>query len=591
MSLDALLAVAATLASVGILVLTRASAPLVFGGALTFLMLTGVLPAAEAVAGFSNTGMLTVGALFVVATGLRQTGGIQLVGARLFGHSSSVLLAQLRIMLPVMGVSAFLNNTPVVATFLPAVADWARKHRISVSRLMIPLSYAAIVGGTCTLIGTSTNLVVNGLLQRHAGTGFGFFELAWLGVPSAIIALVYVLVFSRWLLPERIPAATEPQNPKEYTVEMLVPPGSALAGKTVQQAGLRHLPGLFLVEIERRQRIIPAVGPDEVLEEGDRLVFAGVTDSVADLQSMHGLVPATDQVFKLDGERSARTLVEAVVAASADFVGKTVRESGFRNRFDAVVIAVSRGGQRISGKIGDIRLRAGDLLLIESDPGFARRHRDSREFLLLRPLGAPAALRHERAWLAWLILGFVVASSTLGLLDILTAAMAGAGLMVLAGCCSGTDARRSIDLDVLIVIACAFGLGEALYITGAAEALALGILSLTGDHPVAVLASIYFCTVLLTECITNNAAAALMFPLAMATAQSQGLDFMPFAVAVTFAASASFATPIGYQTNLMVFGPGGYRFIDYIRFGVPMNLTLGITAVMIIPKVWPLLPG
>jgi len=588
MSPDAILTLAITGLCLLALVTTAVAPAVIFGATLTLLMLSGVIEPAVAVSGFANTGLLTVAALFVVAAGLRQTGGIQVMSARMFGGSGSVTMTQMRIMAPVTLLSAFLNNTPVVATFVPAVSDWARKHRVSVSRLMIPLSYAAIFGGTCTLIGTSTNLVVNGLLVAQVGTGFRFFELAWLGIPTAIIGFTYVAVASRWLLPDRVPPAETLQNPREYTVEMLVEIASPLVGRTIVEAGLRHLPGLYLVEIDRRGRTIPAVGPDERLEEGDRLIFAGVTESIADLQRINGLVPATDQVFKLDAERSSRTLTEAVVAGGADFVGKTVRESRFRNRYDAVVIAVSREGKRIARKIGDIRLQAGDMLLLESDAGFAERHRHARDFLLLKPLEGAATLRHDRAWIAWLILAAVVTAATSGVLDMLTASMAGAGLMVATRCCSGTDARRSIDVDVLMVIACAFGLGEALARTGAAGAIASSVLSLTGDNPLMVLAAVYISTAVLTEMITNNAAAALMFPLGYAVAQSNGLEFMPFAIAITFAASASFATPIGYQTNLMVYGPGGYRFTDFLRFGLPLNLVVGATALAIIPRVWPL---
>ncbi|HEX7046407.1 MAG TPA: SLC13 family permease [Gammaproteobacteria bacterium] len=588
MNWDALIAVGTTLACLGTLIFTRVSAANVFAGALVVLLITGVLETETAIAGFANPGLLTIAALYVVAAGLRQTGAVNTLSATLFGRPRSIGLAQLRIMAPVTVLSAFINNTPTVATFVPAILDWSRKQGMSASKFLIPLSYAAIFGGTCTLIGTSTNLVVNGMLLGETGREFGFFELAWLGVPSALIGMSYIMLFSRWLLPARIPALEKLKDPREYTVEMIVEDIGPLDGRTVREAGLRQLPGLYLIEIDRDGTLIPAVGPDELLKGRDRLVFAGVTESIVDLQNTKGLLPATDQVFKLSSERAQRTLIEAVASSSANFVGRTVKESGFRKLYDAVVIAVSRNGQRINRKIGDIRLRPGDMLLLESDRGFAERHRNNRDFLLLKPLDNAASYRHERAWIAWLILAGVIVSATFGWLDILTAALAGAGAMVITRCCSGTDARRSIDLEVLIVIACAFALGEALDRTGAAHALAMNMLELTGNNPFAVLAVVYVTTVLMTEMITNNAAAVLMFPLAYAIAGSLGLNFMPFAIAITFAASASFATPIGYQTNLMVYGPGGYRFTDYIRFGAPLNIIMGVTALAIIPQVWPL---
>ncbi len=588
MNVDALIAVATTLACLAILILTRISAANVFAGALAMLLLTGVLDTRTAVAGFANPGLLTIAALYVVAAGLRQTGAISSISNTLFGRTRSTTIAQLRVMAPVTLLSAFMNNTPVVATFVPAILDWGRKQGISASKLLIPLSYAAIFGGTCTLIGTSTNLVVNGMLLDETGREFGFFELAWLGIPAALIGIAYVVLASRWLLPSRIPAMEKLKDPREYTVEMVVEAEGALHGRTIEEAGLRHLPGLYLIEIDRDGTLIPAVGPRERLKGNDRLVFAGVTGSIVDLQRIKGLVPATNQVFKLAADRAERTLIEAVASSSAAFIGKTIKESRFRNRYDAVVIAVARDGQRIDRKIGDIRLLPGDMLLLETDRGFAERHSNNRDFLLVKPLENAATFRHERSWVAWLILIGIVTTATFGILDTFTAALAGAGAMVVTRCCNAADARRSIDIEVLIVIACAFALGEALDRSGAARALAMTLLKLTGNHPFAILAVVYFTTVLMTEMITNNAAAVLMFPLAYAVAGSMELNFMPFAIAITFAASASFATPIGYQTNLMVYGPGGYRFTDYIRFGLPLNLILGVTSLLIIPRVWPL---
>jgi di/tricarboxylate transporter len=492
-------------------------------------------------------------------------------------------------MLPVTFMSAFLNNTPIVATFLPAVADWAKRQRISVSKLMMPLSYAAIFGGTCTLIGTSTNLVVDGLLksQLHL-SGFGFFELTWIGIPCAVVGILYVLIASHWLLPERRPAMAQLENPREYTVEMMVEPGSPLAGQTVQAAGLRQLPGLFLIEIERDGVVMPAVGPDVRLAGGDRLVFAGITDSIVDLQRIKGLTPATNQVFKLNAPRTARMLIEAVIAVYSPVCGKTIRDGRFRSRYNAVIIAVARNGQRLSGKIGDIELAPGDTLLLETEPEFLEQHANSRDFLLLRPIDGAAIPRHEKSWIAWTILLGLVITASANILPLLQAALLAAGLMLATRCCSLSAARRSIELEVLVAIAAAFGIGSALETSGAATAFARVLLTAAGDRPWLLLGTIYLITMILTEMVTNNAAAIIMFPLAYATTQPLGLHFMPFAVAITMAASASFATPIGYQTNLMVYGPGGYRFSDYLRFGVPLNLLMLAVSVSIIPHVWPL---
>ena len=578
-----------TFSCLGVLAVTRLAPDLVLLAGVALLLLGGVLTPEQAVSGFANEAVLTVAVLYVVAAGLRNTGAIEALIRRLFGRPRTVLGAQLRMMLPVTGMSAFMNNTPLVAAFLPAVSDWAKRQGISPSKLMIPLSYAAIFGGTCTLIGTSTNLVVNGLLESQAHLpGMSFFEIAWVGVPCALAGLLYVFIASRWLLPARKPALAQLDNPREYTVEMLLESGSPLEGQTIATAGLRQLPGLFLVEIDRDGRIIPAAGPDERLWAGDRLVFAGITESIVDLQRIRGLVPATEQVFKLDAPRTARTLIEAVIAAHSPMCGKTVRAGRFRSLYNAVVIAVARNGERIRRKIGDIELRAGDTLLLETGHEFMEQRVNSRDFLLLRPIEGASIPSHERGWIAWLILSGLVIVAALGWLQLFTAALLAAGLMIITRCCSASDARRSIEFEVIVIIAAAFGIGKALEVSGAAGSIAHTLLALAGQNPWQLLVVIYAVTMLLTETITHSAAAVIVFPLAFAASSSLGLPFMPYAMAITVAASASFATPIGYATNLMVYGPGGYRFSDYLRFGLPLNLIMWAVAVLVIPAVWPL---
>jgi di/tricarboxylate transporter len=589
MGFDAWLSIAVTLACLGALAATRLAPDIILLTGLTVLLLAGVVGPAEAFAGFSNEAVITVAALYVVAAGLRDTGAQELITRGLFGRARSVAHAQMKVMMPVAGVSAFLNNTPVVATFLPAVSDWARQQRIAPSKLMIPLSYAAIFGGCCTLIGTSTNLVVDGLLRRETELpGFAFWELAWVGVPCGLAGMAYLMFVQRWLLPDRGGAFEALADPREYTVEMIVEKGSPLDGQTVEDAGLRHLPGLFLVEIDRNGHVIPAVAPEEVLRGGDRLVFAGITESVVDLQRFKGLKPATDQVFKLSAARDRRLLVEVVVSASSRIVGRTIRESRFRNAYDAVVIAVARQGARVAGKIGDIVVEPGDTLLLETDAGFLDRYRNSRDFLLVRTIEGYRHPRHERAWAAWAVIAGVIVAASFGLTSMLVASLVGAGAMLALKCVSPNAARRSLDLEVLLVIGASYGIGRALDASGAAAAVARELMALAGNDPVVLLAAIYVSTVVLTELITNNAAAVLMFPLAYATTSALGLNFMPFAVAITLAASAGFATPFGYQTHLMVYGPGGYRFADFLRVGLPLDVLYGAVAVAVIPAVWAL---
>ncbi|HEV2111463.1 MAG TPA: SLC13 family permease [Gammaproteobacteria bacterium] len=587
MSPTAWISILVTVGCLLTLILTRIGTEMVLLAGLTILMLVGAVSPSLALSGFSNESVLTIAALYVVAGGLRETGALGFIVRRLFGRPRSTTEAQLRMMLPVSFLGAFMNNTPLVAAFLPFVSDWARQCRISPSKLMIPLSFAAIFGGSCTLIGTSTNLVVNGLLTAQTDSrGMGFFELAWVGVPCALLGIAYVLVASRWLLPNRIPAIRQMQDAREYTVEMLVEAASPLDGQSVQAAGLRHLPGLFLVEIERRGEVLPAVGPEEVLFSGDRLVFAGITESIVDLQRIRGLSPATDQLFKLDSPRHSRALIEAVIAPGSPAVGQTIRESRFRSRYAGVIIAVARGGRRIQGKIGDIVLRAGDTVLLVSGADFLERNENAPDFLLLRAVSGTAFPRHERGWVAWAILLGLIVVRGLGWLPLVTVAFLAAGLMIVTRCLSVPAARASLRADVLIAIAAAFGIGQALQASGAAAALAGGVLKAVGDDPFLLLAAIYGITMLLTEVVTHTAAAVIVFPIALAITRSLGLNFMPFVIAITMAASASFATPIGYATNLMVYGPGGYRFGDYLRFGIPLNLTMWAVAMLVIPQVW-----
>ncbi len=600
-----------------VLASTRISPDLVLIGAVLLLLVAGILDPPEALAGLANEGMVTVGLLFVVACGISETGGVTWVADRLFGRPKGTVRAILRMMLPTATISGFMNNTPVVAMLLPAVNDWAKKHRIAPSKLMIPLSYAAILGGVCTLIGTSTNLVVNGLLiqaadaQRAAGEtvlprGLGMFEVTWVGVPVALAGIAFVALLSRYLLPNRLPPMSVAADPRQYTIEMLVEAGSPLVGKSIEQAGLRHLTGLYLAEIDREGLVLPAVSPEERLRAGDRLVFVGIVDSVVELQKVRGLVPATDQVFKLDSPRPQRCLIEAVASPSCPVIGRSIRDGRFRSVYNAVVIAVARQGERIRAKVGDIILRAGDTLLLEAHPSFFEQHRNSRHFFLVSRLENSNPPRYDRSAVAMGILLAMVAvvtvcesfseaaislgswSFSLGSVSMFQGALVAAAAMIVTRCCRIDQARRAIDWQVLLAIAASFAISRGLEKTGAAHAIASTIGGLAGENPWYALVAIYGVTLLVTELVTNNAAAALMFPFALATAGEVGANPIPFVIAVMVAASCGFATPIGYQTNLMVYGPGGYRFADYLKIGLPLDLLVWAVAVAVIPLVWPL---
>tara|TARA_R110002049_G_scaffold7808_5_gene44090 strand:- start:1671 stop:3443 length:1773 start_codon:yes stop_codon:yes gene_type:complete len=588
MSADAWITLLVVLFSLSALVSNRFPPESVLVGALTCLLLAGVLDTAQALAGFSNPGLITVAVLYVVVSGLVDAGAVQALGSRLLGKPRSTVHAQTRLMLPVMGLSAFLNNTPVVAMLVPVVEEWCRRHRLSVSKLMLPLSYAAILGGCCTLIGTSTNLIIHGLVLEHTALGpMGFFDIAAVGVPLALLGFVYLITTQRWLLPERIPPLLQGNSVREYTIEFMVSTASPLIGKSVERAGLRHLPGVFLSGIWRTDNVIVAVSPEEVLHAGDRLVFVGAVNSVVDLVRQPGLVPAPENLFDLATPRSNRQLVEVVIAATCPLIGHSIRDARFRTQYDAVVIAVARNGARIEGRIGDIVLHTGDTLLLETRPVFVQQQQQNRDFLLVHPLLGEAVPRHERAWLAASILLGMVALAASGWLSMLEAALLAGGAMLVTRCTSTASARGSIDWSVLVMIGASLGLGNALEISGAASAIAASGLALVGDNPWLALLVIYALTTVLTEVVTNNAAAVLMFPIAQSAAESLGVSLWPFIVCLMMAASASFATPIGYQTNLMVYGPGGYRFSDYLRIGVPLNILLGLVTVMLAPLIWP----
>ena len=585
-------------------------ADVIFLGALGILVLAGVIAPSDAVAGFKNEGVITVGALFVVAAGLVQTGFLSRLASRVFGTADNSHAALRRVLPPLAASSAFLNNTTVVAMAMPALMEWAHKRRISPSRLLLPLSYAAILGGVCTLIGTSTNLVVHGLMkQSHVAgleSGLGMWELARVGVPIAVIGLAYLVLVAPRLLPDRKEFIEQlGETRREYLAELLVEGNCPLIGQTVQDAGLRGLPGLFLIEIERAGHLISPVGPDERLAAGDRLVFTGVVSTIVDLQKMPGLIPAADSIYEISLEaRRNRRLCEAVISIASPLVGQGIREANFRTIYDSVVVAVHRNGRRLTQKIGDIRLLPGDTLLLETGSGFATAHRNNPHFYLVSEIGEAAPVRHDRGWIAAAItVAFIVLLTMPEVLQWASAprryaqwfdeqrvtfAILAAGAMIGAGCVSAVDARRSINWSVLVTIAASFGVGAALGKSGAAHAISGAAVEVFGRWgPVSVLAGIYLVTWVLTELMSNNAAAALMFPVAVEAAHHAGVDPRAFIITIAIAASGGFLFPAGYQTHLMVFGPGGYRVSDFVKVGLPMVVIWFVLAVVLIPVAWP----
>jgi di/tricarboxylate transporter len=565
-------------------------ADILFLVAVVLLAFTGVITFDQAFSGFSNSAMLAVAALFVVAAGLRETGVMEYVGDRFLGRVQTEGTALFLMALVLIPSAMVLNNTPKVAMLVPVLLTWCRKKRISPSRLLMPLSFLSILGGTCSLIGTSTNLVVQGLLIKSNLRPMTMFEVGRVGFPCAIVGVAYLLTLGRRLLPDRKDLIEQlEESRREYLVEMLVQPGCRLVGKTVAIAGLRNLPGLYLIDIDRGGLSLGPVASDVRIEADDRLVFTGIVNTIVDLEKIPGLVPAADERYEVTPDPSrGRQLCEAVVSPSSPLVGESVRQIDFRAIYDAAIVAVHRNGARLPNKIGDIILYPGDTLLLQVGPDFSRVYRNNPDFYLVSDVEDSRPVRYQHARIAAVIFGLMIIGFVSGRIEIALAAFLAAAAMIGTGCISPGEARKSVDWPVLIAIAASFGMGRALEVSGVAALFSHYVVEFTRPFgPTATLAAIYFGTMVLNELISNNAAAALAFPFCVESAKLMGVSERPFIMAITLAASYAFASPIGYQTHMMVFGPGGYRFTDFVKVGVPLNLLMWISAVILIPMIWP----
>jgi len=561
---------------------------LIMASALVSLAACGVLTPAETFAGFSNPALIAVGTLFIVSAGLQETGALDLTIGRLLARARGVGSGLLRIGPPVAFFSAFLNNAPIVAMMTPTIGDWARRRGLSPSRFLIPLSYASILGSTTTVIGTSTTLTVAALVIDAGLPEIGFFELFPVGFPIAIAGLLYLQLASPRLIPDRRDPGEElGERRREYTGSMIVEPNCGLIDQTIEAAGLRHLPGLFLVEIDRGGRVITPVSPDQTIRSGDRLVFAGVISTIVELQRIPGLVPASEDEAPVTAKADHR-LIEAVVSVSSPLIGESIRDANFRTIHDAAVLAVHRNGEQVPGKIGEIVLRPGDTLLMQAAPGFALAHRNSPDFYLVSEIAGTSTPRRDRAWIAIAILLAMVLGASLGLYSIAVAAPMAAGLLLLTRCINGRVARGSVDWSILIVIGSGLGVAAAMHKTGAAGTVAQIVVDLTADlGPHGALAVVYLVALMLAELLHHNAAAAIMFPIAMAAATQVGANPRPFIMAIALAGCCAFASPVTYQTHLIVYGAGGYRFTDFVRAGLPLDLVCAAIAITAIPMVWP----
>lgn len=555
-----------------------------FIAALMLLLVTGVLDPGVALSGFSNEAVFTVAALFVVAIGVQQTGALGFIDMIIFREKDDIRKVGAKMMGGTAALSAFLNNTPIVAMLIPHVQAWADKKGVSPSKLLIPLSYLAIVGGMCTLIGTSTNIIVSGMMVNAGMEPMGLFELSVIGVPVAILVFLWFMLAGLGLMPDRKKRSLTTEKNKSvseaYQFDYKVPQNSPLSGKTVEEAGLRALESVFLIHVQRKKHIV-AVGPGFILESEDVLTFRGTHDEVHKVATAKNLSPAIPG----GGEKAnSLPLFEAVISDSSPFVGKTLKELKFRERFKGVVLAIQRKEEQIHGALGNTALKTGDLLLIESKTDFDERYaRNNQYFYLVRRKGKGFPNYQGKSKLALGVILLMLLLVGIGVLPMVTAALLAAMAMLIFGCVQKEQLVHAIHPPILIVIATAIGIGKAVETSGLASAIADGIFGdIENVHPVVLILLIYLMTNLFTEFITNNAAAVLMFPLGIAIAEQVGIPVRAAALTVAVAASASFMTPIGYQTNLMVMGAGGYKFSDYTKIGFPVTIIVMAVTVTVI---------
>jgi len=612
MTLEAWITLFTIAAIVVALTLKRRIGPdLVMSGGLVVLMFTGVVGWEDATLGFASQPILMVAALFVVAAALQETGGIELIGRKMLGRPSGLVTAQLRMMMPVAAMSAFMNTTPIVAMYLPMISDWAKRLRIQPSKIFMPLSFSSILGGQISMIGTGSNLIIMMLFikwwqdpptwvsELHVGPPSGalsFWGPAWIGIPVAILGMGFIVLTTKWLLPNRAPTIGLKNDHRLYEIKMQVKKNSPIIGKSIEQAELRGLEGLYLSAIVRADQIIHAVTPEFILLEDDKLLFVGDVESVVDLRKIRGLVPAAKELKDIDGRDITRTMVEAVIASRSSLVGQRVKNSQFRSTYNGVILSIHRKGRPIKQKIGDIVLEVGDTLLIESDNSFLRTWRHSQDFYLVSQVDNSRSPLHNRAWVSLAILGLLVVlltTSTYFDLSLIAVVWFCGLLMIATGCINGPAARQAINIQVLIVIGAAMGIGQAVDQSGLAITVSTALLDFTHSLNVGnygSLFAIFVLTSIAAQLMTNYGAAVIMFPIVIGAAEGLGVSPYPFVFTMMSAAGCNFLTPVTYQTNLMVYGPGGYTFMDFPRLGLPLTILVAIIATTIAPIVFPFIP-
>lgn len=559
---------------------------------MALLLVTGIVTPAEGFAGFSNSATVTVGAMFVLSAGLARTGLLNHVGLALGRLARGRFwLGLMALMLVVGSMSAFINNTAAVAIFLPIALTVAAQSQTSPSKLLIPLSFASMFGGVCTLLGTSTNILVNAIAVQHGLAPFGVFEFASLGLVFFVVGIVYMGAIGVRLVPaRRAPGElTDTYGMSQYLTEVTVEATSPSVGQPLHRAPLVRDLDLDVLRIRRGERTLVVPLPDVVLQAGDVLRVRSDVAKIRDLQRREGVsLKARAGWHDADLERDDTVLLEVVVRPGSMLDGRSLAEARLRNTLGVTALAVRHRDQLLHERLGHTRLIAGDVLLLEVPRSRLEQLKQHEGFVLVSEVVLPR-FRPDRVAAAIAIMVAVVVAATIGLAPIAVTATAGCVLMVLTGCLTLEEAYRAIEWKVIFLLAGVLTLGVALENTGGARLIAGTIVGTVGAWgPVALVSAFYLVTSLLTETMSNNATAALLAPVALVAADSLGVDARPLLMAITFAASASFLTPVGYQTNTLIYGPGQYRFRDFFVVGLPLNLMFWLLATWLIPRIWPL---
>ncbi|MBP5425804.1 MAG: SLC13 family permease [Prevotella sp.] len=587
-NLHAWITIATVLSMFSVLLFTKLRADMAFLGAIAILFVTGVLDAKEAFSGFSSTSVVVIGVLFVVVAGLTHTGVLQWIVKHLLGQPNTYFKAVARLMLPVAALSSFLSNTTVVALFVGIVKMWSKKLGVSPSKLLIPLSYASGMGGVCTLIGTPPNLIISGLYADHTGTAMNVLATTIPGLFCLFVGVLSIIAMRR-LLPDRKAPESAFESTADYTVELLVPSNNPYVGKKICQAGITEVRGGRLIEVIHFDEVVSPVPDQEPIMGGDRLVFAGQIDEILDLKKTHGFVNADHHVFTMDEVGGKRQLRTAYVTYGSSLINTTIGHSSFERDNSMTLVAVARKGKRIDKSPREVLLQAGDTLLFECSPQVSiDTDRLASQLQFFDSMQVPNIGR--KTLVSTTIMIAMIVLSALNVLPLLQCAFLAAMAMLLLRCCSVEQAMRAINWDILMVFAGSVVLGVAIQKTGIAERLAFGILDVCGTNPLVVMTAICLVGTFITEFISNTAAGAMFFPIMYEAAEKLGYEPFPFLIALMVSVSSSFATPIGSPTHMLVYAPGGYRFSDFMRIGLLMNLIILAANIFIVSLVYPLTP-